>query len=121
MKIIPLHDVRDADKVAAIAADMTANGWRGLPVLVIDTGEVVHALTGTHRLAAAEVAGITPETYAIEPGVYNGDDDIQSAWDALMAAGDDDDRLYALEVLCDMDEVDERAVEIMRAETDNNN
>lgn len=50
------HEVTDLDKVADLAANMTANGWVG-PELVADGDQL---LTGTHRWAAAEQAGIEP-------------------------------------------------------------
>lgn len=46
----PIHEARDAAKLAALEADMRANGWTG-PALVAD-GEQL--LTGAHRFAAAQ-------------------------------------------------------------------
>lgn len=51
--IIPVHDAFDADKLEALAESMRANGWIGAEVVV--AGD--QALTGSHRLAAAEEAG----------------------------------------------------------------
>ncbi len=42
----------EQDKVAALAASITANGWVGAPVIV--DGDT--AITGSHRLVAREVA-----------------------------------------------------------------
>ena len=57
--IEPLHEVRDADKLAELVASMEADGWTGTPVVVAGLGGgVVRALTGSHRLQAAQDAGI---------------------------------------------------------------
>jgi hypothetical protein len=50
----PRHDVYDPAKRDQIAADMTANGWQGAPV-VADT-ETAQAITGSHRVSAARLA-----------------------------------------------------------------
>lgn len=44
----PLHEPHDPAKVTELAADMTARGWHG-PPLVVD-GE--QAVTGSHRIAS---------------------------------------------------------------------
>lgn len=53
-RISPPHDVRDAEKLAAIRESMAAGGWQGRPLLVLDLqdGQYV-ALTGSHRTAAS--------------------------------------------------------------------
>lgn len=56
--IIPPHEVRDSAKLDALVASMTANGWQGRPLLVAETVHGVRALTGSHRTAAACIAGI---------------------------------------------------------------
>jgi ParB-like chromosome segregation protein Spo0J len=55
MRLTQPHEMTDPAKVASLAADMTANGWTGRPVLASASGQ---ALTGSHRIAAAEIAGI---------------------------------------------------------------
>lgn len=57
-----LHEVDDESKVAKIAASMAKNGWAGAPVVVF--GEI--QVTGVHRAAAAEEAGIDLETIDFE-------------------------------------------------------
>ena len=43
--IEPLHEVRDADKLAELVASMEADGWTGTPVVVAGLGSgVVRAL-----------------------------------------------------------------------------
>jgi ParB-like chromosome segregation protein Spo0J len=63
-RIQPLHEPDDTDKVADLTAAMTADGWTGAPVIVIDgvdrgwgAGDP-QAITGSHRIAAARAAGI---------------------------------------------------------------
>lgn len=54
--LIPVNGVDDAEKLSQLVASMTAHGWNGAPI-VADLG-IAQALTGSHRLAAAEAAGI---------------------------------------------------------------
>ncbi|MEU0236727.1 ParB N-terminal domain-containing protein [Nocardiopsis sp. NPDC006198] len=56
------HDL-DADHVNEIAASMETDGWQGAPLVVL--GDYARAYTGTHRLAAAEQAGLD-EVPAVE-------------------------------------------------------
>lgn len=53
------HEIRDPEKVAALAESMRANGWQGRPVLVLDDNGTQTAWTATHRLEAAKQAGLT--------------------------------------------------------------
>lgn len=46
----------DGDHVAEITASMAADGWRGAPLVVLS--DYARAYTGTHRLAAAQAAGL---------------------------------------------------------------
>ena len=63
-RISPPHENPDPDRVAGMAADMKAHGWRGRPLLVErldDGGTAFQAWTGSHRLAAALLAlGMVP-------------------------------------------------------------
>lgn len=54
---------RDDDHVTEIAASMEAHGWQGSPLVVLS--DYARAYTGTHRLAAAEQAGLD-EVPAVE-------------------------------------------------------
>lgn len=57
--IIPPHEVRDQDKYASLVESMSEGGWLGRPVLAYeDPGYGLRALTGSHRIAAANEAGI---------------------------------------------------------------
>ena len=55
--IIPLHEVRDEEKLNNLIESMKENGWTGRPIVVLDIGDI-QALTGSHRYAAAKIAGI---------------------------------------------------------------
>jgi len=54
---------RDAGHVNEIAASMETHGWHGAPLVVLS--DYARAYTGTHRLAAAEQAGLD-EVPAVE-------------------------------------------------------
>ncbi len=54
MSRIPYHEPNDADKLARITASMTTDGWTGAPLVAWDD----YLLTGAHRYAAAQLAGI---------------------------------------------------------------
>ena len=115
-----IHEIRDNEKVNAIAESMEQGGWTGYPLLVIVRGDESLALTGVHRIAAAEKAGIELETYEIDEPVLGNDDDINRLWEDLGDAIDDHNRLNALVALNDAGEIDDYAVEIMRNEVETN-
>lgn len=52
----PIHGVDQPEKRDAIAEDMRLYGWQGAPLVVLP--EYGMSLTGVHRRAAAEVAGL---------------------------------------------------------------
>lgn len=56
--IAPPHEVRDAEKLDRLTAAMNANGWAGRPLLVLRTADCFQAITGSHRIVAAERAGL---------------------------------------------------------------
>lgn len=55
---VPLHGVVDQDLLRRLAESMTRNGWAGRPLLGVDQGIYVGLLTGSHRYAAARLAGL---------------------------------------------------------------
>lgn len=57
--IVPRHAVRSQEAVDRIAADMKERGWQSRPVLVVKDGDRRLGWTATHRLAAAEKAGLS--------------------------------------------------------------
>lgn len=109
MNIEAPHEVNDNEKLQAIAADMKVNGWVGNPVL-IDDGESNEpkALTGSHRIAAAAIAGVDVEYYSLA------DTDIDVGA-LFFDCNDDDDMLEVIEAGSDED-----ATRIMRAEVASN-
>lgn len=61
-QIVPPHAVRDVTRLQAVADSMAADGWRGRPLLGYEmlggNAGLVQLLTGSHRFAAAKVAGL---------------------------------------------------------------
>lgn len=57
--IAPLHGVRDEEKLATLVESMRRDGWVGEPVLVVEGC----GWTGSHRVAAAQLAGIDVVAY----------------------------------------------------------
>jgi len=55
--MMTLHPVEDEAKVEALAASMEVVGWQGAPL--VHDGDWL--ITGVHRSAAAERAGVEPE------------------------------------------------------------
>lgn len=109
MTIIAPHEVTDEAKVETIAASMREHGWVGHPILIDDDeSNEPKAITGTHRIAAAELAGIDVEYYSLA----DTDIDIGALF---FDCNDDEDRLAVIE-----QGTDERAIEIMRAEVESN-
>jgi len=56
--IVPPHEVRDKRKLESITRSMENEGWNGRPILYYDIGRGPEALTGSHRIRAAQKAGI---------------------------------------------------------------
>lgn len=99
----------DQNKVGQIAQNMERDGWQGRPILVIVMGNEKIALTGSHRLAAADQAEIQPVTYEIDSDDYT-EDQLAELFDAR----DDEDRLDALR------DMDGEAAALMAAEVEAN-
>lgn len=57
--VMPVNPVVDEGKYEYLVASMKQNGWKGRPLLVYESGDGVYqALTGSHRIAAANAAGL---------------------------------------------------------------
>lgn len=53
------HEITDDAKYEALAADMTSRGWAGPPVVVVDDpDDGMIPVTGSHRIPAAQEAGV---------------------------------------------------------------
>ena len=66
MSIEPPHNVRDTEKLSSLTKSMKDNGWQGRPILTYDVGRGNEALTGSHRIKAANQAGIEVPIYKIQ-------------------------------------------------------
>ena len=118
--IQPLHNAYEADKLDRLADDMRQRGWVGRPILAIDCGDYLKAITGSHRIAAAELAGIEVEICEIRQLAFDGEDYETSSLYDILINGDDDDRLVAMVALHNVGMVDDEALAIMRGEVEAN-
>jgi hypothetical protein len=105
--IRPAHEVRDADKLAALAAAMDAAGWDGRAILAYDYCGAICAVTGSHRIAAARAADLeeipvlvmSDEMVTIDGEEMSSSDvlrattDLTTLVDVLAMIGADDDAL----------------------------
>ena len=57
-EIRPPNMPTDMDKFDKILNSMEEEGWQGRPLVVIDEGENYYGLTGSHRVEAAQQAGL---------------------------------------------------------------
>ena len=115
--IQPLHDAYESDKLHQLADDMRKRGWVGRPILAIDCGDYLQAITGSHRIAAAELAGIEVEICEIKQPAFDGADyEVSDLYDTMINGSDDDDRLVVMVALHDTGLIDDEALAIMRAE-----
>ena len=58
-RIEPPHGVENKEKLNELVDSMKVEGWVGRPVLYYDIGRGPEALTGSHRIAAAQKAGLS--------------------------------------------------------------
>ena len=58
-RIEPPHGVENKEKFNELVDSMKVEGWVGRPVLYYDIGRGPEALTGSHRIAAAQKAGLS--------------------------------------------------------------
>lgn len=113
-RIEPVNEV-DPKHVEAIAARMKKDGWQGRPILTYEGADGVMAITGSHRIAAAEEAGISVPTMAVSDDVlYYVDGDGNSLAD-LVGTGDDRPLVKFLR-----EAEDDSAADLVQAEIDAN-
>ena len=106
--VVPLHEVRDEEKLAALTENMKQNGWQGRNIVGFDLDGEFRALTGSHRLPAAEAAGIEEiEVACVEYGTMFEDYGITT--DDLK----DPDQIYRM-----LGEYDEEAAELFYEDVD---
>lgn len=109
------HEVTDAHKAALLAESMQADGWQGEPLLVVAHGDGYQAWTGTHRLAAAEVAGVAVPVHVLTLSEAQEEALVASGWyDAMYSRPLDQECVLA--ELCAMDDVDAEAVRLLQVE-----
>lgn len=103
-KILPVNEIDDYDKYAALVYDFEHEGYSGRPIVAMDLGGGEYqALTGSHRIFAAREADIDIPTVTIG---YNektaplfeaiGDDDRAEIAKRLFKSGDIDRDVYRL-------------------------
>jgi len=120
-RIEELHAVHDAAKRDALITGMAEHGWTGRPLLAYDDGNGYHALTGSHRAAAAIALDIEIPVYLIDISAHVWTDEGaceacggagEDCWVTMMVdARDDDERLEAIER-----SGDQEAISLMQAE-----
>ncbi|MDD4181321.1 MAG: ParB N-terminal domain-containing protein [Victivallaceae bacterium] len=118
--IQPLHDAYETGKLNQLADDMRQRGWVGRPILAIDCGDYLQAITGSHRIAAAELARIEVEVCEMSQPTFDGEDYETSSLYDILINGDDDDRLVAMVALHNVGMVDDEALASMRGEVEAN-
>ncbi|MDD4029750.1 MAG: ParB N-terminal domain-containing protein [Caldisericia bacterium] len=107
-QIVPFHEVRDEEKLGALTQSMNENGWQGRHIVGFDLGDEFRAITGSHRLQAADDAGIEElEVACVEYGTMFEDYDITT--DDLK----DPSQIYRM-----LDEYDKDAAELFSEDVD---
>lgn len=115
-ELVPPHELRDTGKSSQLAADMAKSGWRGRPVLVWDDGGKMRALTGSHRIVAAQKAGIGVPVLRVDPSAVKWEDPrgLFAAFGEVAGTGDDRIETFLRKA------GDLRAASLMRAEINAN-
>ena len=111
-EIIPVNQVSDPQKFDYLAKEFSANGWNGRPIVVVKDGETYYAVTGSHRIFAAQDAGIDVEAVVLE---YN------EFLQELLDAYDDAERAYIAKNLLNEGEISEYAANLIIREESLNN
>ena len=113
--IDPPHPVdASGHKVAAMVDAMRQLGWVGAPLVAVMVADTVQCLTGSHRIAAARIAGIAVPVHVADRAMVDAwiaDNDIVDLWPDVLVRTDDDGRLAALREIGD-----QQAIRIMEHE-----
>jgi hypothetical protein len=86
--IEPPHEARDRKKLEYLVERMKVSGWQGRPILTVNLGNGLEALSGSHRIRAAKLAGISVPTISIDPDIADYEDENEKTirdamwWDA---------------------------------------
>jgi hypothetical protein len=112
-RIEPPHEVRDVAKFENLVSGMQKNGWQGRPVLAYEGPNGVQGVTGSHRIAAAQRAGVEVPVVYIESKVFDWQDPkgLLGTWFDAEQAGDDVMETFLRNA------GDKRAADLMRMET----
>lgn len=95
----PPHEVRDEIKYAALVTAMEAKGWSGREILAVGNEDDAQALTGSHRVAAAQEAKLdTVPVLLLEHAEGLSQDELYEVEDTIdvLFNADDPDCLYQL-------------------------
>ena len=123
--IEPLNPVMDEDKFDRLRSDFNYDEdagtieWKGRPLLVQPSGDGWSALTGSHRIHAAESfddQDVRVPVLKIEPDEHDLEVDGVPLWDALESATDDENRSYILQKYADEHPVLQEAADLMKYE-----
>lgn len=113
-ELFPLNETDNA-KVERLTARMTQNGWDGRPLLVFKDGNGAYtALTGSHRIKAAQEGGLEeiPAIVIQEDG--------KNDFSGLLEARDDDARLYEANELYSDGGIPKAARDLLAEEVEQN-
>lgn len=110
--IIPVNEITDQNKFAALAYDFAHSGYSGRPIIAGELGDGTYqALTGSHRIFAARAAGIDIPTVTLP---YN--DDTAALFDAL----DDEARVEIVDQLYKAGKIEKDVYRLMTYEDEAN-
>jgi hypothetical protein len=102
--ITPLHPGKNERQLKTLAESLAREGWHGRPLLVIEREDDYLAWTGSHRIAAAKLAGFkTVPCYVLQEAQLT-----EKGFDAEHGQVFDSDRLEILRKVGD-----ETAIHIM--------
>ena len=112
VNILPVNQITDYDKFAALAYDFSHSGYSGRPIVAGELGDGTYqALTGSHRIFAAREANIDIPTVTLK---YN--DDTRELFEAI----DDESRVEIVEILYKQGKIDKDVYRLMTYEDEAN-
>lgn len=110
--IKPINDITDKNKYNALIYDFKNNGYNGRPILAVETSKGEYeALTGSHRILAANKAGIEIPVKVME---------YKNGMEELLNANDDDEREKILKDLYKKKKIDKESLDLFIEEQKRN-